>query len=297
MTRRIGLDVGGTNIKLVVLEDDDVVERGSEPTRSEDGPDQVLRRIAALAREAGHAGSVGVAFPGLFDDQGRGILFPNLQGDWGGRPIAGPLTEFLGMPVSLVNDGHAFALAEARVGAARGARNVLCIVCGTGVGGGLVLDGRLHLGVENRAGEVGHHTVVLDGPVCPCGNRGCLELFAGARAIARAGGQATFDDVVDAARMGDATSIEALRRAGELIGVAVANLTIFVAPDRVVVGGGVAAAGNLLLDPLRAEIDRRARNVAPLDAIEIVPASLGPEAGAVGAALFAAAGQGGTMTR
>jgi glucokinase len=288
VTRRVGLDVGGTNIKLVVLEGDEVVERGSEPTRSEDGPDQVLRRIAALARDVGHAQSVGVAFPGLFDGQGRGILFPNLHGDWGGRPIAAPLAEFLGTPVSLVNDGHAFALAEARVGAARGARNVVCIVCGTGVGGGLVLDGRLHLGVENRAGEVGHHTVVLDGPECPCGNRGCLELFAGARAIARAGGQATFDAVVEAAHASEPASVEALRRAGELIGVAVANLTIFVAPERVVIGGGVAAAGDLLLAPLRAEVERRAGNVAPLEQIEIVPATLGPLAGAVGAALFAA---------
>jgi glucokinase len=295
MTRRIGVDVGGTNIKLVVLEGDVVVERGSEPTRSEDGPDQVLRRIAALARDAGSAASVGVAFPGLFDREGRAILFPNLHGDWGGRPIAAPLTEFLGTPVSLVNDGHAFALAEARVGAARGARTIVCIVCGTGVGGGLVLDGRLHLGVDDRAGEVGHHTVVLDGPKCPCGNRGCLELFAGARAIARAAGRATFDQVVAAAAAGDDRAVETLRRAGELIGVAVANLTIFVAPERVVVGGGVAAAGDLLLEPLRAEVERRAGNVAPLDRIAIVPATLGPLAGAVGAALFAGDAHSGTM--
>jgi glucokinase len=290
VTRRVGLDVGGTNIKLVVLEGDDVVEQGSEPTRSEDGPEHVLRRIAALAREAGAAASVGVAFPGLFDANGRAILFPNLHGDWRGRPIAAPLAEFLGMPVRLINDGHAFALAEARVGAARGAQDVMCIVCGTGVGGGLVLGGRLHLGVDDRAGEVGHHTVVLDGPVCPCGNRGCLELYAGARAIARAGGKETFEDVIVAARGGDAQSIEALRRAGELIGVAVANLTIFLSPERVVIGGGVATAGELLLDALRAEVERRAGNVAPLEHIEIVTATLGPLAGAVGAALFAADG-------
>jgi glucokinase len=289
MRRRVGLDVGGTNIKLVVLEGDEVVEQESEPTRSEDGPEEVLRRIAAMAREAAGA-SVGVAFPGLFDVNGRGILFPNLRGDWHGRPIAAPLSDAVGLPVRLINDGHAFALAEARVGAARGARNVMCIVCGTGVGGGLVLDGRLHLGVDDRAGEVGHHTVVLDGPECPCGNRGCLELYAGARAIARAGGRESFEDVVAAARSGDGRSVEALRRAGGLIGVAVANLTIFLAPERVVIGGGVAAAGELLLDPLRAEVERRAGNVAPLEHVEIVEATLGPLAGAVGAALFAADG-------
>jgi glucokinase len=192
------------------------------------------------------------------------------------------------MPVSLVNDGHAFALAEARVGAAAGAHTVICIVCGTGIGGGLVVDGRVHLGVDDRAGEVGHHTVVLDGPLCNCGNHGCLELFAGAKAIARTAGYGSFDDTLAAARGGDERAIDAIRRAGALIGVATANLTIFVAPQRVVVGGGVAEAGDLLLEPLFSEIDRRARNVAPLEHIEIVRATLGPDAGAIGAALFAA---------
>ena len=97
-----------------------------------------------------------------------------------------PLEELLGVPVRLINDGHAFALAESKLGAGRGAADVMCVVCGTGVGGGLVLGGRLHLGVTDRGGELGHHTVDETGPACPCGNRGCLELYAGARAIATA---------------------------------------------------------------------------------------------------------------
>jgi glucokinase len=201
--RVLGLDLGGTNIKRVLLEDDQVVARDSEPTRSEEGVNAVLDRLAALAREAGTVGSIGVALPGLVDSNGRGVLLPNLHGDWVGRPIAEPLRQALGRPVRLLNDGHAFALAEARIGAARGAEDVLCIVCGTGIGGGLVIGGRLHLGVEDRAGEVGHHTVVEDGPLCGCGNRGCLETLAGARAIAAAAGQSSFDDVVVAARRGD----------------------------------------------------------------------------------------------
>jgi glucokinase len=168
---------------------------------------------------------------------------------------------------------------------------VMCVVCGTGVGAGLVLDGRLHLGIQDRAGEIGHHTVVLDGPVCNCGNRGCLELFAGARAIARAAGRDTFDDTLAAARAGDDAAEAAIRRAGELIGVAVANLTIFLTPERVVIGGGVAEAEELLMEPLCAELVRRAGNVAPLEEIEVVRATLGPEAGAIGAALFAADGR------
>jgi glucokinase len=297
MTRRIGLDVGGTNIKLVVLEGDEVVDRASEPTRSEDGPEAVLDRLAGLARASGEAASVGVAFPGLFDADGRGLLFPNLHGDWRGRPIREPLSRALGRPVGLVNDGHAFTLAEARVGAARGARDVMCVVCGTGVGAGLVLDGRLHLGIDDRAGEIGHHTVVLDGHACKCGNRGCLELYAGARAITQTAGRESFDETVGAARAGDETAVAAIRRAGELIGVAVANLIIFLTPERVVIGGGVAEAEELLMEPLREELARRAGNVAPLEQIEVVRATLGPEAGAIGAALFAAEAPRGTMAR
>jgi glucokinase len=286
--RLLGLDLGGTNIKCVVLEEGRVVQRASEPTRSEDGVAAVLDRVISLARDAGEADSVGVALPGLLDAEGRALLLPNLHGDWVGQPVAEPLREALARPVRLINDGHAFALAEARVGAARGADDVICIVCGTGIGGGLLIGGRLHLGVEDRAGEVGHHTVVKDGPRCGCGNRGCLETLAGARAIAAAAGQPSFDDVVAAARAGDDQALGALRRAAAYIGIAIANLTIFLAPQRVVVGGGVAEAGELLFGPLSEEVRQRAGRVAPLHAIEIVPATLGADAGAVGAALAGA---------
>jgi glucokinase len=285
--RRLGLDVGGTNIKLALLEDDAVVETTRAPTLSEDGgPDAVLQRIAALGASAGAVDSVGVALPGLFDERGVALLLPNLYGDWVGRPIREALERAFGQPVALVNDGHAFALAEARVGAARGSRDAICVVCGTGVGGGLVVGGKLHLGVSDRAGEIGHHTVILDGPRCECGNDGCLELVAGARAIARDAGRPSFDEVVAAARGGDVRAVDALGRAGSLVGTAVANLTIFLAPQRVVIGGGVAEAGEPFLAPLRETVHRRAGNVAPLDRIEIVRATLGSYAGAIGAAIF-----------
>lgn len=287
-TRLVGVDLGGTNVKLAVLEAGRVVATDQVATASEEGPDAVLDRVAALAASAGPAAGVGVALPGLFDDEGRAVLLPNLHGEWTGRPLAEPLAAALDAPVALVNDGHAFALAESTLGSGAGGRTVMAIVCGTGVGGGLVLDGRLYLGLRDRAGEFGHHTVAEDGPLCECGNHGCLELYAGARAIARAAGRPSFDETVAAARDGDGRAVAALARAGTLIGLAIANVAIFLAPDRIVVGGGVAAAGDLVLEPLEAELRRRAR-VAPLDDLAVVPAALGSFAGAVGAALFAGA--------
>jgi glucokinase len=280
--RSLGLDLGGTNIKLALLEDGALV--ATDETRTGAGVEDVLDRMAALARGAGPVESVGVALPGLFDDDGVALLLPALDG-WTGHPVRAGLERRLGQPVRLINDGHAFALAESTLGAGRGAANVMCIVCGTGIGGGLVLGGLLHLGPEQRAGEFGHHTVVQDGPRCACGNRGCLELYAGARAIAAAAGTASFDEAVDAARAGDGRARDALGHAGTLIGLAIANVLIFLCPERVVVGGGVAQAGDLLIEPLRASVADRAR-VAPLDRIEITAAELGSGAGAIGAALW-----------
>lgn len=286
--RNLGLDLGGTNIKLALLDGGEVVEEQAVPTLSEHGgPDAVLRRMAELADSVGGVDSVGAAVPGLLDDGGVAVLFPNLHGAWAGVPVRARLEAALGQPVALINDGHAFALAESTLGAGRGAPDVMCVVCGTGIGGGLVLGGRLHLGVADRAGEFGHHTVVLDGPRCECGNSGCLELFAGSRAIARAAGAESFDVVVRRARDGDPAAVGALAGAGRLIGIAVANVLIFVAPCRVVVGGGVTEAGELLVGPLRASIAEHAC-VAPLDDIGIVTAELGPRAGAIGAALWGA---------
>jgi len=287
--RALGLDLGGTNIKLALLEDGRLVDQGEAPTRSEDGePKDVLQRIVELGRAAGDVDSVGVALPGLFDEDGVVELLPNVYGPWEGTPARALLEHGFGRPVLLINDGHAFTLAESTLGAGRGAGNVMCVVCGTGIGGGLVFDGRLHLGPGQRAGEFGHHTVDEDGPVCECGNNGCLELYAGARAITRAAGAASYAEVVGLARDGNETALRAIARAGELIGIAIANVLIFVAPDRVVVGGGVAEAGELLLDPLRESVTRRAR-VAPLDRIDVTAAELGPHAGAIGAALWSAA--------
>jgi glucokinase len=209
-----------------------------------------------------------------------------VPGDWVGRPIAGPVGERLGVPVRLVNDVRALTLAELRLGAGRGASDLICIALGTGVGGGVVIGGRVHLGL-GHAGEIGHTTVDPDGPLCGCGNRGCLDRMASAESIAAAAGCAGVAQACEAARNGDRRAIAAFERAGEYVGRVLAGAIVLLWPERVVVGGGVAEAGELLLEPVRAEIRRRAC-VAPVDAIGVVRAELGAAAGAVGAALWGA---------
>jgi glucokinase len=292
MTLHLGLDLGGTNIKCAVLGDGRrVLATAACPTGAADGERAVLERVAELGRATvaafGAPATAGLALPGHFDrDEGTGVLLPNLLGDWVGRPIAGPVGERLGLPVALVNDVRALTLAELRLGAGRGARDLVCIALGTGIGGGVVIGGRLHLGL-GHAGEIGHTTVDPDGPPCGCGNRGCLDRMAGAGAIAAAAGRPTVAAAAEAARAGDAAARAALERAGELVGRVLAGAVVLLWPERVVVGGGVADAGELLLEPLRAELRRRAC-VAPVDRIAVVPAELGPSAGAVGAALWGA---------
>ena len=232
------LDLGATDIKFALLDDEVVVKTGSTATRSAEGGSQGRARPGVeLGRSARPVETVGVSVPGLVDTEGRAVLFPNMYGEWAGVQLAGPLSEGLELPVALVNDGHAFALAEARIGAARGWRDVICVVCGTGVGGGLVLGGELRTGIDDRAGEIGHHTVLPEGERCACGNRGCLETIAGSRAIARAGGYPTFAETLEAAGEGEERAAAALERAGRFLGIAIANLALFLTPDRVVVGG------------------------------------------------------------
>jgi len=291
----VGLDLGGTNVKCAVVERDGgeprVLATDTCPNGASDGPAAVLERVAALGRATaapfGDPATAGLALPGHFDsERGTGVLLPNLRGDWVGRPIAGPVGERLGRAVTLVNDVRALTLAELRLGAGRGARELVCIALGTGVGGGVVIGGRVHLGL-GHAGEIGHTTVEPDGPPCGCGNRGCLDRMAGADAIAAAAGRDSVQAAPAAARAGDPRARAAFARAGEYVGRVLAGAIVLLWPERVVVGGGVADAGDLLLAPLRAEVRRRAC-VAPVDRIPVVPAELGSHAGAVGAALWAA---------
>ncbi len=289
MSVRLGLDLGGTNVKCAVLSPDgEILAEAGAPNDAEHGEDAVLERVVSLGRATaaphGPIATAGLGLPGHVDRSGAGALLPNLPGEWVGRPIAHPVSNGLGVPVRLVNDARAMTLAELRLGAGRGVEHLVCVTLGTGVGGGVAIGGRLHLGA-GHAGEIGHTTVVPDGPPCGCGNRGCLDRVACADAIARGAGTATAAEAIAAARRGDARAVEALATAGRHVGLALAGAVVLLWPQRIIVGGGLAAAGELLLGPLREELRARAC-VAP--EIDVLPAALGAGAGAIGAALFGA---------
>ena len=295
-SRHLGLDLGGTNIKAVVVERDGaewrVLDRDQVSTPAADGPDRVVARLAevgaeAIARSPG-VRTVGIGIPGLYDPvAGTTRFLVNVPGAWAGKAVAGPVGDALGCPASLINDARAFGLAELRLGAARGAASMIGLTLGTGVGGVIAIDGRVHLGHDGTGGELGHQTLDPDGPTCGCGNRGCLEAYARADRIAEACGTATVEEAIARARSGDEQAVAGFERVGRHLGVGIANMITVVTPDRVVIGGGVAAAADLLLDTIRDEV-RRHVFTTTLDGVEIVPAELGTWAGAIGAAIHGA---------
>lgn len=296
-TRHLGLDLGATNVKWAVLERDGddwtVLERGQFPTSAADGADAVIERMAGQAEHARETwpdlATVGVGIPGLFDPvEGIATFTPNLPPDWERRPVVAPLRAHLGLPVRLINDARAFGLAELRLGAGRGCDTMVGLALGTGVGGVVVVGGEVHFGHDGTGGELGHQTLQPDGPPCTCGNHGCLEAFAKADAVAAACGTATAEEAVAAAKAGDARAVAGLAEIGRWLGVGIANLIVVLTPDRVVLGGGVSGAGDLLIEPIRAEVRRRV-HVTNLDAVEILTAELGTWAGAIGAGVHGAA--------
>jgi glucokinase len=249
-----------------------------------------------------------VGVPGYINpQQGTTLLVPNLPGPWRGLPAGPLLQEQTGLPTALINDARAFVLAEATQGAGRGAHAVLGLTIGTGIGGGIAIDGRLHLGIDGSAGEAGHQTIDPNGPPCNCGNCGCLEAFASGPAIAALGMKAvahgattrigelvghdlnriTPETIRQAAEQGDAVAREILARAGGYLGIGVANLVTILSPNRVILGGSVANLGRWLFEPVLHELRRRVHAV-PVERVEVVPAALGADAGLVGAAVWAA---------
>lgn len=295
-TRHLGLDLGATNLKRAVVEHAGGswrrLEADQQPTLVDGGPGRIVEQMAEAARDAarrwGPLATVGVGVPGLYDPgSGRTRFIPNIPGEWMDRPVAEPIATAVGLPVALINDARACTLAELRLGAGRGCRSMIALTLGTGVGGGIVIDGRLRQGHDGTAGELGHQTVVPDGLPCTCGNLGCLEAYARADRIAELCGTDTVEAAVEAARAGEGRAAAGLAEVGRWLGVGIANAIVVLTPDRVVLGGGVSAAGDLLLGPIRGELGRRVK-VTALDEVEVVTAELGTWAGAIGAAVHGA---------
>jgi glucokinase len=312
----IGIDLGGTNIKaaLVNTEIGEITATRSTPTQGREGYEAVIARMALLVEEIirtnhltkDQVGGIGIGIPGAVDmENGRTIFLTNLPGNWRDIPVRDLLSNLTKLPVALINDARAMTLGEWKFGAGRGV-DTACYTLGTGIGGGLVINGKLHLGVDGQAGELGHMTVDVNGPRCGCGNRGCIEAFASGPAIAAMGMKAvvqgrttliaemsggdlnsiTPELVCDAARAGDAVASEIYDFVGMIIGAGVANIVIAVNPRRVVIGGGVAAAGDLILDPIRRSL-REHLFLTDVEQVEVVPAQLGNNAGLIGAAFWA----------
>ena len=295
-TNHLGIDLGVTNLKWATLERRvdawQTLDRGQVPTLADEGPDAVVGRTIEVARTAverrSDIGSIGVGVPGLYDPAaGTTRFLVNMPGHWTGVPIRDPIEAALGLPVSLINDARAFGLAELRLGAGRGAQSLVGLTLGTGVGGVVAVNGQVHLGHDGTAGEIGHQTIDPDGPPCNCGNRGCLEAFTRADRIAAACGTETAGAAVAAAEAGDRRAIDGLATIGRYLGIGIANAVTILSPDRVVIGGGIAAAGDLILEPIRAELRRRVRTTS-VEEVVVVTAELGTWAGAIGAAVYGA---------
>jgi glucokinase len=313
-----GCDLGGTNIKagLVDVESGLVLIKDSIPTLSRQSPEAVLRRMANLIMELIAKSDVpentiqglGISVPGMIDLETNTALFlPNFAGGWRNVPVGEIMKSHLGVDVSILNDVRAITFGEWCFGAGQGAHSMACFAVGTGVGGGLIINDELILGIGGTAGELGHQTVDINGPRCGCGNNGCVEVYASGPAIASAAARGirqgfstiivdliendlnklTPEIVSKAANMGDPLALEVWERAGMYLGIGVANVLTTLSVERVVIGGGVAKAGNLLLDPIRRTVKKRVF-LMPVEKVEILLAKLGSSAGIVGMAAWRA---------
>jgi len=296
VSRHLGLDLGGINIKRVVAEGDGnvwhILSRDHILTKGDEGPEAVTRRLVDFGKKAmdkwpGIA-TVGVGVPGLYyPATGATKFLVNIPGAWDGFPVGARIGAALGLPTHLINDARAFGLAELRLGAGRGADSMVGFVMGTGIGGVVAIHGRVLQGHDGTAGELGHQTIDPAGPMCHCGNRGCLEAFVRADRIAEACGAVGAEEAEEKARAGDAMAVQGLQQVATHLGIGIGNTIVSVTPDRVVIGGGVAGALDLLLPTIWEELRRRV-HVTSLDKVQIVPATLGTWAGAIGAAIHGA---------
>lgn len=320
MSTAIGIDIGGTKVSGGVLDEEgrilvrtrrDTPDRSNAPRVVEDTIVEVIEELLAQAEEAGveAPATVGVGAAGFVAaDRATVVFAPHLS--WRNEPLRASLGERIALPISIDNDANAALWAEHRFGAARGATHAVMITLGTGIGGAIIVGGHLMRGRYGIAGEFGHMQVVPGGQRCECGNRGCWEQYSSGNALVRearglamanspmatdllahVGGDAsalTGPMLTEVARAGDATATELLAEIGHWLGVGIADLAAALDPEVFVIGGGVSAAGDLLLGPARDTFARQLAGRGYRPAARIVAARFGPDAGLIGAAALGA---------
>ena len=313
----IGCDLGGTNLRAAIVDSKtgEATDLTIVPTLAREGHEEVLLRMIDLFNniidksKIGKADieGIGIGIPGMLDMQrGFTTFITNLPGHWINVPVGPFITERTGIPCYIMNDVRAITWGELKFGAGKGCKSMVLYAIGTGIGGGIVINNQLVLGNSGQAGEVGHMTVEPGGTLCNCGNRGCLEQYASGPAIRSAalkviahGGTSILGEMVgfdlnkmtpeivfNAALKGDVAALNIYEKAGSYLGQAISNSIVHLEPERIVVGGGIAQAGEVLFTPMRRAIQERVYLV-PLEKIQIRAAELGNNAGVIGASMWA----------
>jgi len=295
----VAIDLGGTNLKVALLNSRyRILHKEILPTGNFIHKQDLIKGIVCAVKNilksnrlcAKNILGLGVGVPGPVDiEAGRVYFLPNIPG-WRDVPLKNILNKILGMPVVVDNDAKLMCLAEHRLGAAKNTRNALCITLGTGVGGGLIIGGKLYRGSSGAAGEIGHLPINEGGARCNCGNRGCLETYIGNRNIMRQAKKVfkqlkSPEELSRLAEQGNQKALALWSGVGEHLGNALVGAVNILNPDCIVVGGGVSAAGKVLLDRVRRVVRKRAMSVQAKK-VKILRAKLGNDAGLVGAAIL-----------
>ncbi|NBD24651.1 ROK family protein [Paenibacillus glycinis] len=313
----IGIDLGGTKMLAAIVDaGGKLIAKAKEETLAERGAADTINRMEAMVRRllaetfasssAYAVWGIGIAVAGILDPrQGTVVLATNLR--WENVPLGRLFRARFDCPVQVMNDANAAALGEWMAGTGAGAKDLIFVTVSTGIGGGIISGGRLVLGASNSAAELGHISIDRHGPLCACGNRGCIELYASGNSIARivrdeiaageTGGEAilrlaggdperlTAEHVAAAASQGSAYAADKLAQAGAALGIGMISMIHLMNPKLVILGGGVSRSGRLLLDPMR-ETVKQYGIPGLVDGVEFKQAQLGEDAGGVGAALW-----------
>ena len=310
---RIGVDVGGTNVKIALVDlDGKIAYSNTVPTRAEmgyeAGVNNIKQAIKDIMQESNQSSktieAIGFGLPGQIDYK-EGVVknLPNIPG-WVDIPLSKIIEDEFQIPTKLDNDVRCAALGELNFGAGKGCENLICITVGTGIGSGIILNGKLVRGAANAAGEIGHIKMQMNGgPLCGCGDYGCFEAFASGPAIVTmakeyisGGKSAKYKEmatdgiitpyiVAQAALQGDTVSIQIFKQIGKIIGIGLASVVNLLNPEKIIIGGGVTDAGEILLEPIRQTIQDRAMPIQA-NSVKVVPAQLANAAGVIGASLL-----------